>query len=223
MKLRHGRFGAFLGCTTYPACKGIVNIPKKGETALDQQDMPACPATDCPGHMTARKSRFGKTFYSCSTFPECDVIVNDLSQLDTKYVNHPRTAYVKQPKKGRFGAKAATKEAEKPAKKTAAKTTAKKTTTSKAPKERAEKKTRKMPDVHLSKDLATIIGADAMPRGEVLKKIWDYIRANNLQDPANKRLIRPDAKLAKVFGTQDPVDMFKMTGILSAHMGKEAS
>lgn len=227
MKLRHGRFGAFLGCTTYPACKGIVNIPKKGEAAIDQQDMPTCPAIDCPGHMTARKSRFGKTFYSCSTFPECDVIVNDLSQLDTKYVSHPRTAYVKQPKKGRFGKAAAKdKETEKAtAKKTATKKTATKkasTKAAKANKEAAPKKTRKMPDVHLSKDLASVIGGDTMPRGEVLKKVWDYIRAHDLQDPANKRSIRPDAKLAKVFGTNDPVDMFKMTGILSTHMGKEA-
>ena len=40
MKLRHGRFGAFLGCTNYPECKGIVNIPKKGEAIIDQQDVP---------------------------------------------------------------------------------------------------------------------------------------------------------------------------------------
>lgn len=226
MKLRHGRFGAFLGCLTYPACKGIVNIPKKGETPLAQENMPACPATDCPGHMTARKSRFGKTFYSCSTFPECDVIVNDLSQLDTKYSSHPRTAYVKQPKKGRFATKAAAKDTEKAAaKKPAIKSSAAKKTattkTAKATKEAAPKKTRKMPNVHLSKDLASVVGEDSMPRGEVLKKIWDYIRSNNLQDPANKRSILPDAKLAKVFGSQDAVDMFKMTGILSSHMGKE--
>ena len=58
--------------------------------------MPPCPAIDCPGHMVARKSRFGKIFYSCSTFPECDVIVNDLEQLETKYPNHPRTAFQKE-------------------------------------------------------------------------------------------------------------------------------
>jgi DNA topoisomerase I len=206
--LRHGRFGAFLGCTGYPDCKGIINIPKKGEAAISQQDMPPCPAVGCPGHMTARKSRFGKTFYSCSTFPECDVIVNDLSQLDTKYVDHPRTAYVKQAKKGRFGKKAASGESAKPAAK--AKT--------KAP---AAKKTRKMPEVHLSKELADVVGSQTMPRAEVLKKLWDYIRANNLQDPTNKRSIRPDAKLAKVFGTKDPVDMFKMTGLVNAHMNKD--
>lgn len=206
MKLRHGRFGAFLGCTGYPECKGIVNIPKKGETAVSQQDMPPCPAIGCPGHMNARKSRFGKTFYSCSTYPECDVIVNDLSQLDTKYVNHPRTAYVKKAKKGRFS------------KKETAKTTEKATKTTKAAKAPAPKKTRQMPDVNLSKELAAVVGSKTMPRGDVLKKLWDYIRANNLQDPANKRSIRPDATLAKVFGTSDPVDMFKMTGLVNAHM-----
>lgn len=217
MKLRHGRFGAFLGCTGYPECKGIVNIPKKGEAAIDQQDMPPCPAVGCPGHLNARKSRFGKTFYSCSTFPECDVIVNDLSQLDTKYVDHPRTAYVKQPKKGRFAKKTAASDTTKPAAKKT-KAAAKKTS-----KEPAAKKasTRKMPDVHLSKELADVIGSNTMPRGEVLKKLWDYIRAHDLQDPANKRSIRPDAKLAKVFGTKDAVDMFKMTGLVNAHMNKE--
>ena len=57
-----------------------------------------------------------------------------------------------------------------------------------------------------------------MARGEVLKKVWDYIRAHNLQDPANKRRIMTDATLAKVFGSDEPVDMFKMTGLLSKHM-----
>lgn len=217
MKVRHGRFGAFLGCTDYPSCKGIVNIPKKGEVVLDQQDMPACPAIGCPGHLAARKSRFGKTFYSCSTYPECDVIVNDLSQLDTKYANHPRTPYVKQPKKGRF-AKAAPKEGAAAVKKT---TGTKKTATKTASAAKAApKKTRTMPDVHLSQDLANVVGETTMKRGEVLKKLWDYIRQHNLQDPANKRLIHPDAKLAKVFGSKEPVDMFKMTGLLSSHMGK---
>lgn len=95
MKLRHGKFGPFLGCTTYPACKGIVNIPKKGEEVIDNSNMPSCPAIDCPGHMMGRRSRFGKIFYSCSTYPACDVIVNDLDMLQEKYPNHPRTPYVK--------------------------------------------------------------------------------------------------------------------------------
>lgn len=104
MKVRHGRYGTFLGCLRYPECKGIVNIPKKGEIALPQEAGPPCPAVGCPGEMTARRSRFGKIFYSCSTFPECDVIVNHLDQLEEKYSDHPRTAYQKKEKKGKAGA-----------------------------------------------------------------------------------------------------------------------
>lgn len=221
MKLRHGRFGPFLGCTNYPSCKGIVNIPKKGEAVVSAEDMPSCPAIDCPGHMVARKSRYGKTFYSCSTFPDCDVIVNDLTQLDSKYPEHPRTAYVKQPKKGRFGSKAkpTAKTSAKPKAaptKSASKTKAK-VKTSKA----SEKKTRTMPEAPLSKDLALIVGQESMSRGAVMKKVWEYIRAHGLQDANNKRLIHPDAQLAKVFGTKEAVDMFKMTALLSTHIGKK--
>lgn len=221
MKVRHGKFGAFLGCTTYPACKGIVNIPKKGEVAIPQEDMPHCPAIDCPGNMVARKSRFGKTFYSCSTFPECDVIVNDLSQLESKYPEHPRTAYVKKTKsargkaaKGKTSTKSSAKEktTKKAAPKTKAKTTSKEPSTKK-PRSRTANPTK------LSPELAAIVGSDSLPRGETLKKVWDHIRAHNLQDPNNKRLIHPDAKLAKVFGTNEPVDMFKMTALLSKHIG----
>lgn len=211
MKLRHGKFGAFLGCTTYPNCKGIVNIPKKGEAIVDASDMPACPAIGCTGHMVARKSRFGKTFFSCSTFPECNVIVNELDQLATKYPEHPRTAYEKKAKKG-FGKAKAEKA---PAKK-AAKTT--KTKAVKEPKEPKAKKTRVMPAKKLSADLAAVCGSDALPRGEVLKKLWDYIRANDLQDSKNKRQINPDEKLAKVFGNNEPVDMFKLAGIIGKHL-----
>jgi len=207
MKVRHGRFGAFLGCTNYPSCKGIVNIPKKGEVSINPEEMPACPAIDCPGHMVARKSRFGKTFYSCSTFPECDVIVNDLSQLESKYPDHPRTPYVKKAK-GKFAAK-----------KASAKKTAKKSKPA-APKA-AAKKPRAAAPTSISSELASVVGASSMTRGEALKKIWEYIRAHDLQDPSNKRIIKPDAKLAKIFGTNEPVDMFKMTGMLSKHIGKE--
>lgn len=201
MKLRHGKFGAFLGCTDYPNCKGIVNIPKKGEVAIPESEMPACPAIDCPGHMVARKSRFGKTFYSCSTYPECDVIVNDLSQLESKYPDHTRTAYVK---KGKV------------AKKTAAAPKGKKT--SAKAKAAPAKKTRKQPVATLSSELAAFLGTNEMARTDVTKGIWDYIKAHNLQNAANKRQILPDAKLAKILGTTEPVDMFKMTGLISKHL-----
>lgn len=104
MKVRHGRFGPFLGCTNYPTCRGIVNLPKKGESVVSiPENAPDCPAIGCDGKIIGRKSRFGKTFYSCSNFPNCDVIVNELSQLAEKYVNHQKTAYVKKGKGGKEG------------------------------------------------------------------------------------------------------------------------
>lgn len=75
-----------------------------------------------------------------------------------------------------------------------------------------------MKAVTLSKDLAAIIGDTPIPRTEVTKKIWDYIKANNLQDAANKRMINADAKLKVVFGGKEQVSMFEMTKLLSAHM-----
>lgn len=68
-----------------------------------------------------------------------------------------------------------------------------------------------------SPELAAVIGAQPMPRTEVTKKIWDYIKANNLQDAANKRMINADAKLKAVFG-KDQVSMFEMTKILNQHL-----
>jgi len=69
----------------------------------------------------------------------------------------------------------------------------------------------------VSADLAAIVGAGPMPRTEVTKKLWAYIKANNLQDATNKRNINPDAKLAKVLGTET-VNMFAMTKLVSKHL-----
>ena len=77
-----------------------------------------------------------------------------------------------------------------------------------------------MQPVNASSDLAAIVGTGPMPRTEIIKKIWDYIKQNKLQDPTNKRNINPDDKLAKVFGSKDPVDMFQMTKIVSKHIVK---
>lgn len=68
-----------------------------------------------------------------------------------------------------------------------------------------------------SPELAAITGADSLPRSEVVSKIWAYIKANNLQNPANKREILADAKLKPIFGV-DKCTMFEMNKLLSKHM-----
>ena len=68
-----------------------------------------------------------------------------------------------------------------------------------------------------SAELAAVIGSTPMPRTEVTKKIWEYIKKHNLQDAANKRNINADAKLKPIFG-KDQVTMFEMTKLLSAHL-----
>ncbi len=65
--------------------------------------------------------------------------------------------------------------------------------------------------------LAAVVGAMPLPRTEVVKKIWDYIKKNKLQDANNKRMINADEKLRKVFG-KPQVSMFEMTKIISQHL-----
>ncbi|NGX54685.1 MAG: DNA topoisomerase 1 [Chlamydiae bacterium] len=180
MKVKHGRFGPFLGCTTYPKCKGIVNIPKEGEAIIDPTTLPHCPAIGCDGRLAARKSRYGKTFFSCTTFPDCDVIVNDLAQIEKKYPDHPKTAYVKKKKTG--GGRGARG---------------------------------KFP---LSPELQAIVDAKEMSRGDVMKKVWEYIKAHDLQDPNDKRQIVPDEKMAALFGNKESLNMFKLSGIIGKHL-----
>jgi chromatin remodeling complex protein RSC6 len=68
-----------------------------------------------------------------------------------------------------------------------------------------------------SADLAAVIGPEAVPRTEVTKKIWEYIKKHNLQDPANKRNINADEKLRIIFG-KDQVSMFELTKLVNAHL-----
>ena len=122
MKLRFGRFGPFLGCANYPDCRGIVNIPKKGEETL--KELIPCPAQGCTGHLTQKRSRFGKMYFLCSEFPACDVIGNDAEKMKEKYTNREKTAYIKshnKPQTERRPAMAVKKAAKKAAKKPAAK------------------------------------------------------------------------------------------------------
>lgn len=68
-----------------------------------------------------------------------------------------------------------------------------------------------------SKELAAIVGSDPLPRGEVVSKMWDYIKKNNLQNPENKREILADDKLQPIFG-KPKVTMFEMNKHLAQHL-----
>ncbi|MEG0224786.1 MAG: DNA topoisomerase III [Comamonas sp.] len=68
-----------------------------------------------------------------------------------------------------------------------------------------------------SPELAAVIGGDMVARTEVIKKVWDYVKANNLQDATNKRAINADAKLKPVFG-KDQITMFELAGIVGKHL-----
>lgn len=72
--------------------------------------------------------------------------------------------------------------------------------------------------MNLSGDLEAVIGKGPMSRGEVVKKIWEYIKKHNLQNPQNKRNILADAKLKPIFGGKGEVTMFEMTKLVSAHL-----
>ena len=75
-----------------------------------------------------------------------------------------------------------------------------------------------MKPMTISDDLAAVVGKEPKPRSEVVKKLWEYIKKNNLQDPTNKRNINADANLKKVFGGKETVNMFEMTKLVSQHL-----
>lgn len=75
-----------------------------------------------------------------------------------------------------------------------------------------------MKPMKISPELAEIVGAGPMPRSEVVKKLWVYIKKNNLQDPDNKRNINADANLKAVFDGKAVVNMFEMTKLVSKHL-----
>ena len=109
--------------------------------------------------------------------------------------------------------------AKKPAKKAAAKKPAKKA----APKKKASGAKRKpnaafMKPMTPSASLAAVIGSTPVPRTEVTKKLWAYIKKNDLQDSKNRRNINADDKLKAVFGGKAQVNMFQMTALVSKHV-----
>ena len=116
--------------------------------------------------------------------------------------------------------KGAKKSAKKPAKKPAKKAPARKAAPKKAKKSGAKRKPNAafMKPMTPSGTLASVVGSMPLPRTEVTKKIWDYIKKNKLQDSVNKRLINADDKLRQVFGGKRQVSMFEMTKLVSNHL-----
>ena len=101
-----------------------------------------------------------------------------------------------------------------------AKTTTKKAATEKDPggaKTQAAQGTGIHAPVTPSKELGAVVGEDSMPRSQVISKVWEYIKAHDLQNPENKREIVADENLRKVFG-KDKVTMFEMNKYISAHL-----
>ena len=112
-----------------------------------------------------------------------------------------------------------------PAKKVVAKkVVAKKIVAKKAPAKKAAAKTARKPNAAFMKPmtpsavLAAVVGASPLPRTEVTKKVWDYIKKHKLQDDANRRNINADDKLKAVFGGKKTVSMFEMTKLISGHL-----
>ncbi len=66
--------------------------------------------------------------------------------------------------------------------------------------------------------LSAIVGSTPMPRTELTKKMWDYIKKNNLQDEKNRRMINADDKLKPIFGGKKQVSMFEMTALVNKHV-----
>ena len=93
---------------------------------------------------------------------------------------------------------------------------AEKTTTEK--KEPSKKGSALSKPVQVSPELAAIVGSAPLPRTEIAKRLWEYIKQHNLQSKTDKRMIEPDAKLAKVFGSNKPISMFQMTSKVSNHV-----
>jgi chromatin remodeling complex protein RSC6 len=81
-----------------------------------------------------------------------------------------------------------------------------------------EKKSKFMQPMQVSEELAAVVGRGPLPRTEVTKKLWAYIKAHKCQDTKNKRNINPDDKLAKVFGAKKTINMFEMTKLVSKHL-----
>jgi chromatin remodeling complex protein RSC6 len=118
--------------------------------------------------------------------------------------------------------KAAKKAAKKPAKKAAKKTVKK--AAKKTVKKAAKKKSARKPNAAFmapltpSPALAAVVGSNGIPRTQIIKKIWDYIKKNNLQDKKNRRMINADEKLKLIFGGKMQISMFELAKVVNKHV-----
>lgn len=146
----------------------------------------------------------------------------------TKKAAAPKKAAAKKETTSKSAAKAAPKKA---AAKAAPKAATKASTKTAAPKKAAAKKTTakktaRKPNaafaapLTVSAGLQEVIGNKPMPRTEIIKKMWDYIKKNGLQDQKNKRMINADAKLKPVFGGKAQVSMFELAKVVNNHIQK---
>jgi chromatin remodeling complex protein RSC6 len=127
------------------------------------------------------------------------------------------TAKKAAPKKATTAKKAAPKKATTAKKAAPKKATAKKVA---APKKKSARKPNAafMRPLNPSKELAEVVGTAPIPRTEVMKKVWQYIKKHDLQDAKNRRAINADDKLKAVFGGKKQVTMFEMTKLVSNHL-----
>lgn len=121
-------------------------------------------------------------------------------------------------------AKKVKKAAKKAAKKVAKKAPKKAAKKAPAKKKAAKKKSARKPNaafmapLNTSPALSDVVGGKPMPRTEIIKKIWDYIKKNKLQDNKNRRMINADAKLKILFGGKSQVSMFELAKVVSKHV-----
>lgn len=119
---------------------------------------------------------------------------------------------------------AAKKGGKKAAKKAPAKKGGAKKAVKKAPAKKAAKKAKRTPNAAFmapkqpNEKLGAVVGNNAMPRTEITKKLWAYIKKNGLQDAKERRMINADDKLKAVFGGKSKVSMFEMTKLVNKHI-----
>jgi chromatin remodeling complex protein RSC6 len=198
---------------------------------LAVRDMTHSPNTICEGGLkmaTAKKSAAKPAAKKPAAKKAAAKPVAKKAAAPAKKAAAPAKKAAAKPAASKVATKAAkpatTKAAAKPAATKAA--PAKKAATAKpaATKAAAKPKAARAPNAAFmkpltpSETLGAVIGANPLPRTEVTKKVWDYIKQNKLQDEANKRMINADDKLKAVFGGKKQVSMFEMTKLISGHL-----